>query len=92
MRYCPNDQCGCYGSGTGTFCPDCGTELVPFIRCRCGKEEFNPKQFPSGERSLLPKFCEGCGTALTDAYLGQCMAAQLQDMVGAIAEKASTLD
>ena len=91
MRYCPNTVCDTYGSGTGAFCPECGTELVPFIQCLCGKESFNPKQFPSGHRTLLPKFCEGCGVALTDTYLGQCMAAHLKGLVGQIAEKYSTL-
>ena len=37
------------------------------------------------------KFCSSCGAAFTDTYLGRCMAAQLKEMVGAIAEKQAVL-
>ena len=82
MRYCSNQACDQLLSSfesEGPFCRDCGTELTPLIRCLCSRWEFNPR--------LLKPFCSQCGATLDAKYLGRCMAAQLQGMVGEIAKK-----
>ena len=82
MRYCPNLDCDRkirYADSDGLYCGECGTELTPLIRCLCGAQTFNPK--------LLTAYCSGCGVKLDAKYLGRCMAAQLQGMVGEIAKK-----
>jgi hypothetical protein len=83
MKYCANAQCDSktWFAENYMFCEECGTELTPCIRCQtCWRNEsgnynheFNPR--------LLQKHCTGCGQALTDAFLSQCMKMQLQGMV-----------
>mgnify|MGYP001585284881 CR=1 FL=1 len=88
MRYCGNHDCrqARYFGEDEVYCSRCRQELTPCIQCLCLEEEFNPKN------PTEVKACPSCGERLTDTYLGQCMAAQLKQMVGTIAEKASALD
>ena len=90
MTYCSNLAClpgrVAYISDKAHHCQDCGTELTPAIRClTCAQQgevvEINPRQ--------LTPYCRGCGTKLTDDYLGQCMSQQLAGMVKEIAERKS---
>lgn len=85
MKYCPKFTSTSHFSSwhmdSETYCPTCGTELTPEIRCLCGKMSFNPMSVPS------VKFCSACGVELTDAYLGRCMSTQLKGMVSEIAKK-----
>lgn len=82
MKYCGSHACQStmWYHDAEMFCRSCGKELTPEINCLCGYNSFNPK-------SNLPAFCSHCGAALTEAYLGQCMAAQLRGMVQEIAKK-----
>ena len=87
MRYCSNPMCASriwLAECAGSFCPECGQDMTPCIRCLCGKTYYNPRT-----PEFMPKFCPHCGKAFTEAYLGQCMAAQLKGLVGQITEKAS---
>ena len=88
MRYCGKTTCEekVWKTDQEPYCPGCGAELTPCIRCRCWTAdkgyhaEYNPR-FPMG------KFCGCCGTEWTPDYLAQCMAAQLKGMVNEVAEK-----
>ena len=88
MRYCSNLACSnpnnYYMETEGGFCSSCGTELTPYIQCLCGKQSFNPK--------FLPKFCTGCGVAVTPTHLGQCMKAQLHEIVQQVSQKLSVAE
>ena len=85
MKYCGTctTWAGNIYSSDARFCDTHGVELTPTIHCLCGTMEYHPR---SGV-----KFCSSCGAAFTDTYLGRCMAAQLKEMVGAIAEKQAVL-
>ena len=86
MRYCPKTTCARqlgYIDSEATFCADCGTEVIPYIACLCGKDSYTPK---------LPKtYCRSCGAQFTDAYLGQCMATQLKGIVKEITEQQAVI-
>ena len=76
MNYCGNKKCPRnvgFTETEGEFCDTCGTELTPYIKCQCGKKDFNPK--------LIPLFCSQCGVELTVDYLGKCMSRQLCEML-----------
>ena len=84
MKYCPNAvECGemRYFSNHELWCSQCREELTPCIRCLCGGSEVHPR-YP-----LEAKACPRCGERFTEAYLGQCMAAQLREMVSEIAAR-----
>ena len=88
MRYCPNSQCSqpvWQSKYDGAYCGACGEELTPCIQCRCGKTEYNPRT-----PEWMPTFCPHCRAEFTDAYLGQCMAAQLKGLVAEISQKYAT--
>ena len=89
MKYCsrydPTTHLSSWTFDTGTYCQDCGTELTPEIRCRCGEISFNPMS------THPPKFCTACGRKWTEAYLAECMSVQLKGLVNQITEKHSAL-
>ena len=84
MNYCAVQTCSqeIWLTDAAKFCPQCGTEATPCIRCLCGGFEYNPRT-----PNQMGKFCSSCGKEFTETYLGQCMAVQLKGLVGAIAEK-----
>ena len=87
LQYCADVTCSndvWKANCTGRYCEGCGEEMTPCIRCLCGKTEYNPRT-----PQWMPKFCSVCGQQFTDAYLGQCMAAQLKGMVREITTKQS---
>lgn len=82
MKYCPSEGCKKawgYWDNEGDYCRVCGTELTPYIDCLCGKPNkatYNP--------NALPAFAACCGAKITEAFLGQCMAKQLKEMLKAV--------
>jgi len=84
MQYCSTQGCypGVFVSSTN-FCSTCGQETTPCIRCLTEDcpGEFNPKRKLS--------YCYGCGAHLSPAFLGRCMAAQLQGMITTISQQLS---
>ena len=86
MKYCVNKKCDHllgYFDREGDYCMSCGGELLPQIHCQCGKFQINPR--------LHQAFCPQCGRALTEDYLGECIALQFEAMVRELA-KQKTMD
>lgn len=87
MRYCGNRDCPQtrYFSDDEEWCSVCRTSLTPCIRCLCGEEELNPRN------PHEVKACKYCGERFTPTYVGQCMKAQLGELVQQVSQKLSSV-